>query len=884
MDEVFIFKQDADPPFKTDADRAAELGRQAGVAYEVQAHITFAGDGLRDKVATDNVVGSAMGVENTADAPITESNTEFGAEAVPFSESGSEIASPRPSRTAAYNDVLRQKDKSRAGQNAARRVTGMAEQSLSAATQLAGMGDDFDIYSANDAGIQATVAGTKMQASALSAGAGTAWNVGRGMTRAAADLKDGTITAKEAAAMGRHALLHEGKKSATKIGSAGARTALQYMTSFQAMSDDFAGAVPGKVKDIAFSVGYAVANLRNFLLYPVKTIMASLKMVGIVLAVLLVLVLVSAVSNMMSTVITTVLCADDGTDVQTLVQNINDYRNEAITEELYTAFQNDVDPNGNAYGYATLTGRRSNNLQHGVTWNYANGISNNTAEIISLAAVYYQQEWPNARALAAFDDATPFTQHCRALAAYGLNVIAQESAPYSCMAYGGCVNGYRSEGETVTIQDYRQETHTCSEGNSDCGSYGYNGVWHWDSGHGAGESKTEWVEDGTHDVTVLFPVIFPETAGGSELCVLPEGASQMASDTIRAADCSGTLILPAGDNLYKGVQGDWFYTPGGYSASFTVVTGEGENTISDTYTVDFTNATAIPWCPGELHDGQYGHYDLNCTIFLNGYDSYAEPETDAPDGSVGGTGTLEAMAATLDAGTLTRTIIKQDQFGNEYAGNAVTSRFTRTVTLPAGSTGFQGWYENGADAYGNVEWAATLYRMDWEELYGVTDGIKCRTLGSSLTAEELQALLDGLDIDPETARGQVVAFALACQGHFSYGQPTSLHGGPGAAVAGANLDCSSFVQYCYWSQGLPFSAGQTAAYRNAGDLRTISAGEIQPGDLRVVYAQNGEQGHVQMYLGSGAWVECCYGYGVCVNMSNGWMERNDCHYFAYAGF
>ena len=32
------------------------------------------------------------------------------------------------------------------------------------------------------------------------------------------------------------------------------------------------------------------------------------------------------------------------------------------------------------------------------------------------------------------------------------------------------------------------------------------------------------------------------------------------------------------------------------------------------YTVTFANATAIPWCPGELHDGQYGHYDLNLGI------------------------------------------------------------------------------------------------------------------------------------------------------------------------------------------------------------------------------------------------------------------------------
>lgn len=117
-----------------------------------------------------------------------------------------------------------------------------------------------------------------------------------------------------------------------------------------------------------------------------------------------------------------------------------------------------------------------------------------------------------------------------------------------------------------------------------------------------------------------------------------------------------------------------------------------------------------------------------------------------------------------------------------------------------------------------------------------------------------------------------------------YAQPSSLRGGPGSPSVGINLDCSSFVQYCYWAQNLPFSAGSTAAYRNAADLVSISPSEVQPGDLRVVYASGGEQGHVQMALGGGAWIECCYGYGVAVNMSNAWMESRPCYYFRYAGF
>ena len=373
-------------------------------------------------------------------------------------------------------------------------------------------------------------------------------------------------------------------------------------------------------------------------------------------------------------------------------------------------------------------------------------------------------------------------------------------------------------------------------------------------------------------------------ATGSELSDLPEEYNAVADGKISAADCTGNIVLDESANLYRGELNDWFYSPDELTVTFTVVTGEGENAVSDDYEVTFSNATAIPWCPGELNDGQYGHYDLNCTIYLTGYDRYTDPETQAPNGADGGTGNLEALAESCDAGTLTRTIIKQDQYGNEYAGNAVSARYTKTITLPNDARGFQGWYKDGEDAYGNVEWASLLYRMDWEELYGIVDGIKCRATGSGMTEEELRQLFASLNIDATTARGQVVAFALSCQGKFVYAQPSSLRGGPGNPSVGINLDCSSFVQYCYWAQNLPFSAGSTAAYRNAADLVSISPSEVQPGDLRVVYASGGEQGHVQMALGGGAWIECCYGYGVAVNMSNVWMESRPCYYFRYAGF
>ncbi len=177
-----------------------------------------------------------------------------------------------------------------------------------------------------------------------------------------------------------------------------------------------------------------------------------------------------------------------------------------------------------------------------------------------MATVYYQQDWPRSELVSAFSDNVPFTKFCRALAAYGLDVTARESAPYSCMSYGGCVNGYRSEGEVVSVKDYRLETHTCSEGDDACGQYDAAAEWHWNEGHAENESYTVWKEDGTHDVTVFFPIIFPDGATGSELSDLPEEYNAVADGKIKAADCTGNIVLDDSANLYKGELNDWFYT------------------------------------------------------------------------------------------------------------------------------------------------------------------------------------------------------------------------------------------------------------------------------------------------------------------------------------
>lgn len=791
-------------------------------------------------------------------------------------------STPRASRSNAYYELLCNQQ-TNGYRSPAMRGTTAAAHGITSASGLVSYQEDFATDAAQDLGVHSAAAELITQETFLVTAAEDVGILGSYAVKGIKDVQDGTRTAEEVLHTGGDVLRMELGSSAVQIGSAGARTALHYAESFSTSADDFADRTPGIISNTGFQTGHSVIRVARFFAHPVKALVSIGRTALICGAIVLLLLIIGLLGQMGGTTTTSVLCSDRPEDIQQLVESINTYRNEAATDELRRAFCNDVDPNGNPYGYDTLTGQRSNNMQHGVTWSYANGIYNDTAEIISMAAVYYQQDWPSSQELAAFTDDVPFTQYCRALTAYGTKITARESAPYSCISYGGCVNGYRSEGETVTITEYRCETHTCAQGNEECGHY-RNGIWEWSGDHEEGSSRPEWIEDGTHDVTVFFPVIFPDGATQSELCTLPDDYTQVVDGKIAAEDCTGSIVLDESANLYKGELNDWFYAPNERTAAFTVETTDGDETMTQDYTVTFANATAIPWCPGELHDGQYGHYDLNCTIYLTGYDRYADPETEAPNGADGGTGNLEALAESSNDGTLTRTVIKQDQYGNAYAGNAVTARFTKTVTLPPGAAGFKGWYENGADTYGNVEWASLLYRMDWEALYGVADGIKCRSVGSALTADELQTLLAGLNIDPDTARGQVVAFAISCQGHFVYGQPSSLRGGPGNASVGMNLDCSSFVQYCYWAQGLPFSAGNTAAYGRTGDLRAIFPVEVQPGDLRVVYAAGGEQGHVQMALGGGAWIECCYGYGVCVNMSNAWMESRGCHYFTYAGF
>lgn len=885
------------PTFKTSEDIQQNLRSKVSAAYSVKDHITFAGDSLRDSVLGRESLPEEQSAAPEAgfSAPETDESEPGGGPPppmgipgadVPGSGDGSESHNTDVGAPPARTDLFLAKGK-KSWRLTDSLVRG-AELTGSTLTEQA-IDNDYEGAGVKAAGIRPALAAEATALSAKSVAARSIYHLGRASIPAISDLKNGRISSRQALSYGKTVALREAGAGIRSIGKTAVRGGVRQAQRFRVQTDDYAGAAVNDIKEGAFAAGHGIHRVFQAIRFVVTHPIGSLMALGVVVLLLLLLIVIIVVCSMTQTTVTTTICTDPA-NVQKLVTYLNGYRNEAITEEIYNAFAAETDPNGNPYGYDTLTGKYSNNLQHGVTWNYANGISNDTAEIISLATVYFQQNWPPSSAFSSFDG-YPIFDYCRYLTAYGLDVVAKESAPYTCLVYGGCVNGYRSEGETVTITDYKKETHSCGVGNSSCGRWiGSESTgtrqWEWAEGHEDGGGYDYWVEDGSHDVTVYFPVIFPDSANESDLEELPEDAFVISDDAeISAGDAHGDLVLEYA-NLYKGLNNDWFIKPDEeFTAEFSVVTGEGDHAVTDTYEVTFTNATAIPWCPGELNDGQFGHYDLNCTIYMAGYDEYEDPETENPDGISGGSGNLRALAAKTNDGSVTRTVVKQNQYGNDYVGNATATRYTKTITLPAGADGFLGWYDaSGEDAYDNVMWAELIYKMDWEDIYGITDGIKCRTVGSRLTAEELAAILEQLGLSGDDARAQVVGFALACQGQFSYGQPSSLGGGPGAPTVGSNLDCSSFIQYCFWAVGLPYSASWTGAYPSASDLIPISPASVQPGDVRVVYAAGGAQGHVQMYVGSGSWIECAAGFGVGINLSNAWMEARECHYFTYAGF
>lgn len=472
MSELFTQNYSDKPLFHTDTDISESLHNQVDEASN--------GEELLDSTEkqTESLLSNDDYVSETKDT-ISDDSDDVSESLSPPAEGNRKYITgtntPRASRSNAYYELLCNQQ-TNGYRSPAMRGTTAAAHGITSASGLVSYQEDFATDAAQDLGVHGAAAELIMQETFLGTAAEDVGILGSYAVKGIKDVRDGTRIAEEVLHTGGDVLRMELGSSAVQIGSAGARTALHYAETFSTSADDFADRTPGIISNTGFQTGHSVIRVARFFAHPVKA-MASIGRTALICGVIILLLLIIGLLGQMSgTTTTSALCADRPEDIQQLVESINTYRNEAATDELRRAFRNDVDPNGNPYGYDTLTGQRSNNMQHGVTWSYANGIYNDTAEIISMAAVYYQQDWPSSQELAAFTDDVPFTQYCRALTAYGMEITARESAPYSCISYGGCVNGYRSEGETVTITEHRCETHTCAQGNEECGHY-RNGIW-----------------------------------------------------------------------------------------------------------------------------------------------------------------------------------------------------------------------------------------------------------------------------------------------------------------------------------------------------------------------------------------------------------------------
>lgn len=170
---------------------------------------------------------------------------------------------------------------------------------------------------------------------------------------------------------------------------------------------------------------------------------------------------------------------------------------------------------------------------------------------------------------------------------------------------------------------------------------------------------------------------------------------------------------------------------------------------------------------------------------------------------------------------------------------------------------------NGGFAYPSDEndgilWASSLYSGDWIDLYGMEPDGRIATASTSLTAEEMAAILQ--NTDTTDAGGAALSFALSKVGcpydqdyHFSLTEDI--------------YDCSSLVYRAYRESGTDIS--NAGLYSAAEELRAaemagtvVSLTDLQPGDLlfyRTADAWSEGRyrgcGHVAIYAGQGKMVE-----------------------------
>ena len=208
------------------------------------------------------------------------------------------------------------------------------------------------------------------------------------------------------------------------------------------------------------------------------------------------------------------------------------------------------------------------------------------------------------------------------------------------------------------------------------------------------------------------------------------------------------------------------------------------------------------------------------------------------------------------------TYFMQDAFDKDYMAGAIFEKLSS-------------WESD------EIDWCNSLYDTDWYDTYGIDPmgGYGFSVVGS-YSAEEIAAMLEGLDVDD--TRLQIVKNAISLVGKVPYywgGKATEFSVYPFNTTAGgqvgttvapdekgrtlAGLDCYGFVQYCYNSTVsglLPTSTTAGIISQKGFGMKSISANELKPGDIGVFY-KNGSGGHIGIFYGyddngSALWVHC----------------------------
>lgn len=167
---------------------------------------------------------------------------------------------------------------------------------------------------------------------------------------------------------------------------------------------------------------------------------------------------------------------------------------------------------------------------------------------------------------------------------------------------------------------------------------------------------------------------------------------------------------------------------------------------------------------------------------------------------------------------------------------------------------FEGWTEE------NIEWALSLYHMDWFELYGTDPSAGAGgAAGGGISPEQILSILDGYG-DVDAVRAALCADAMSFVGQIPYywGGKAATQSYEGnrfnTAVTpdykGRNrkgLDCSGFVQWTIWRVTGVKPGGSTSTVTSG--MERIAAVELQPGDLGLMNLPGAASNHVGIFVG-----------------------------------